>query len=84
MILLGATALFSKLLPLSAIDITFGRAAIACIMLFGIVKIFRKSILLDRKKDSFVALFLGLLMSICWHDSLIYIPRNDSTFRTFF
>jgi hypothetical protein len=33
MILLGATALFSKLLPLSAVDITFGRAVVACMML---------------------------------------------------
>jgi drug/metabolite transporter (DMT)-like permease len=66
MILLGATALFSKLLPLSAVDITFGRAAIACIMLFGIVKLFGKSIFLDCKKDYFVALFLGLLMAAHW------------------
>jgi drug/metabolite transporter (DMT)-like permease len=66
MILLGATALFSKILPLSAVDITFGRAGIACIMLFGIVRLFKKSILLDCKKDYFVALFLGLLMAAHW------------------
>ena len=66
MMLLGATALFSKILPLSAVDITFGRAAVACIMLFGIVKLFRKSIRLDSKKDYFVALFLGLLMAAHW------------------
>ena len=66
MILLGATGLFSKILPLSAVDITFGRAGIACIMLLGIVKLFKKSILLDCKKDYFVALFLGLLMTAHW------------------
>ena len=66
MLLLGATALFSKILPLSAVDITFGRAGIACIMLFGIVKLFKKSILLDSKKDYFLALFLGLLMAAHW------------------
>ena len=66
MILLGATGLFSKILPLSAVDITFGRAGIACIMLLGIVKLFKKSILLDCKKDYFVALFLGLLMAAHW------------------
>jgi drug/metabolite transporter (DMT)-like permease len=66
MMLLGATALFSKILPLSAVDITFGRAGIACIMLFGIVKLFKKSILLDCKKDYFIALFLGLLMAAHW------------------
>ena len=66
MILLGATGLFSKILPLSAVDITFGRAGIACIMLLGIVKLFKKPILLDCKKDYFVALFLGLLMAAHW------------------
>ena len=66
MILLGATGLFSKIIPLSAVDITFGRAGIACIMLFGMVKLFKKSILLDCKKDYFVALFLGLLMAAHW------------------
>ena len=66
MMLLGATGLFSKILPLSAVDITFGRAGIACIMLLGIVKLFKKSILLDCKKDYFVALFLGLLMAAHW------------------
>lgn len=65
-ILLGATALFSKILPLSAVDITFGRALVACIILFGIVKLFRKSIRLDSKKDYCVALFLGLLMAAHW------------------
>lgn len=65
-ILLGATALFSKILPLSAVDITLGRAFVACIVLFGIVKLFRKSIRLDNKKDYFVALFLGLLMAAHW------------------
>lgn len=65
-ILLGATALFSKILPLSAVDITLGRAFVACIILFGIVKLFRKSIRLDNKKDYFVALFLGLLMAAHW------------------
>ena len=66
MILLGATALFSKLLPLSALDITLGRAAVACIMLFGILKLFGKSIRLDNTKDYFIALFLGLLMAAHW------------------
>lgn len=66
MILLGATALFSKLLPLSATDITFGRAGIACIMLFGLLKVFGKSIRLHNTKDYFIALFLGLLMAAHW------------------
>jgi drug/metabolite transporter (DMT)-like permease len=66
MALLGATALFAKLLPLSAVDITFGRALVACVMLFGIVKLLRGSIRLDSLKDYLVALFLGLLMAAHW------------------
>jgi len=66
MALLGATALFAKLLPLSAVDITFGRALVACIMLFGIVKLFRGSIRLNSVKDYLIALFLGLLMAAHW------------------
>jgi drug/metabolite transporter (DMT)-like permease len=66
MMLLGATALFSKILPLSAIDITFGRALVACVVLFGIVKVMGGSIRLNSKKDYLVALLLGLLMAAHW------------------
>lgn len=66
MLLLGATALFSKLLPLSAVDITFGRAIVACFTLFGIVKLFKGSIKLNSARDYLVALFLGLLMAAHW------------------
>lgn len=66
MMLLGATALFSKLLPLSAVDITFGRALVACVMLFGIVRVMGGSIRLQNGKDYLVAVFLGLLMAAHW------------------
>ena len=66
MILLGATALFSKILDLSAVDITYGRSVVACVMLFVIVKMFRGSIRLDSTKDYLVALLLGLLMAAHW------------------
>ena len=66
MILLGATALFSKILDLSAVDITYGRSVVACVMLFFIVKMFRGSIRLDSTKDYLVALLLGLLMAAHW------------------
>ncbi|MGS2721814.1 DMT family transporter [Paraglaciecola aestuariivivens] len=66
MMLLGATALFSKLLPLSALDITYGRAIVACVMLFIIVKMFKGSIRLNSNKDYIVAIFLGLLMAAHW------------------
>jgi drug/metabolite transporter (DMT)-like permease len=65
-VLLGATGLFSKIIPLSAIDITFGRSLIACIMLVCIVKFTGRRLSLYSAKDYMVALVLGLLMSAHW------------------
>jgi drug/metabolite transporter (DMT)-like permease len=64
--LLGATALFSKLIPLSATDITFGRSIIACLMLVIIVKATGGKLSLKNTKDYLVALLLGLLMAAHW------------------
>lgn len=64
--LLGATALFSKIIPLSATDITFGRSIVAFIILAMIVKITGSSLKLNNRKDYFVALGLGLLMAAHW------------------
>jgi drug/metabolite transporter (DMT)-like permease len=66
MVLLGATALFSKIIPLSATDITFGRALIACCILFVIVRMSGGKIRLNNGKDYCIALFLGLLMAAHW------------------
>jgi|TARA_R110002167_G_scaffold228396_5_gene433503 drug/metabolite transporter (DMT)-like permease len=65
-VLLGATALFSKIIPLSAVDITFGRAVVACLMLFSIVKLTGGKIRLASAKDYLVAIALGLLMALHW------------------
>ncbi|MEP4890519.1 MAG: DMT family transporter [Aliiglaciecola sp.] len=65
-ILLGATALMSKIIPLSATDITFGRSVVACIVLGLIVKLSGSSLRLNNLKDYWVALALGLLMSAHW------------------
>jgi drug/metabolite transporter (DMT)-like permease len=64
--LLGATALFSKVIPLSAIDITFGRAIVACFMLVCIVKLSGGKLALQNGKDYLIALALGLLMAAHW------------------
>lgn len=66
MMLLGGTALFSKLIPLSALDITFGRSLPACILLFLFVKLSGESLLLKRTQDYFIAFGLGVLMAIHW------------------
>ncbi|MFT6898059.1 MAG: drug/metabolite transporter (DMT)-like permease [Paraglaciecola sp.] len=64
--LLGATALFSKIIPLSATDITFGRSIIACMMLFTIVKVTGGKLALRSYRDYLIALGLGLLMAAHW------------------
>lgn len=65
-ILLGATALFSKIIPLSATDITFGRSLVACVVLMLIVKISGKRLRLNSGRDYLIALGLGLLMAAHW------------------
>ncbi|WP_158971261.1 DMT family transporter [Paraglaciecola sp. L3A3] len=65
-VMLGATGLFSKIIPLSATDITFGRSIIACIMLIAIVKFTGRRLSLYCAKDYMVALVLGLLMTVHW------------------
>jgi drug/metabolite transporter (DMT)-like permease len=66
MMLLGATSLFAKLIPLSATDITFGRSLVACLMLVIIVKLTGGKLLLKSGKDYLIALALGLLMAAHW------------------
>lgn len=64
--LLGGTALFSKLIPLSALDITFGRSLPAFIMLFLFVKLSGESLKLNQTKDYFIGLGLGIIMAVHW------------------
>lgn len=64
--LLGGTALFSKLIPLSALDITFGRSLPAFIMLFIFVKMSGESLRLNNTKDYFIGIGLGIIMAVHW------------------
>ncbi|ALS99985.1 DMT family transporter [Lacimicrobium alkaliphilum] len=65
-ILLGATALFSRIIPLSALDITLGRAVIAFVVLAVLVKLSGNSLRLHSKKDALIAILLGALMAVHW------------------
>ena len=65
-VLLGVTALFSKLIPLSALDITLARAVIACVCLFGLLRMLGGDWRLNRGKDYLMALLLGILMATHW------------------
>ncbi|WP_421133412.1 DMT family transporter [Alteromonas sp. A079] len=65
-ILLGGTALFSRLVPLSASDITLVRSVLASVALFAFLTITKDSLRLSSKKDYLVALGLGTLMALHW------------------
>jgi len=65
-ILLGGTALFSRLVPLSASDITLVRSVLASVALFAFLTITKESLRLSSKKDYLVALGLGTLMALHW------------------
>lgn len=65
-LLFGGTALFSKLIPLGALDITVFRCAIAALVLALIVKASRQPIRLRQLKDYGIALMLGIIVSLHW------------------
>jgi drug/metabolite transporter (DMT)-like permease len=64
--LLGGTALFSQLIPLGAVDITFGRSVIACLLLFVATKLAGERLWLNSNRDYFIAFGLGIIMAIHW------------------
>ncbi|WP_338590102.1 DMT family transporter [Shewanella khirikhana] len=65
-LLFGGTALFSKLIPLGALDITVFRCAIAALVLALIVKLSRQPIRLRQLRDYGIALMLGVIVSLHW------------------
>ncbi|RDV26671.1 EamA/RhaT family transporter [Alteromonas aestuariivivens] len=65
-VLLGGTALFSQIVPLSAADITLGRSVFACIALWLFVKASGERFGLHSGKDYGIALLLGAMMALHW------------------
>ncbi|GEA10191.1 EamA family transporter [Alteromonas sp. KUL49] len=65
-ILLGGTGLFSRLVPLNALDITLMRSIFACIILFSFILLSRGSLKLRSAKDYAIATGLGILMAVHW------------------
>nr|WP_285817574.1 DMT family transporter [Echinimonas agarilytica] len=65
-LLFGATALFSHLIPLSALDITVIRCFIAAITLIILFRIQNNRLRLSSFKDYGVALLLGIIMGVHW------------------
>ena len=65
-LLFGGTALFSKLIPLSALNITLLRCIVAAFVLALIVKISKNTLRLNSSKDYFIATGLGIIVSLHW------------------
>lgn len=65
-VLLSAASLFSNIIPLNAIDITFGRSLFACILLSLFVILTSNNWRLKTFKCYLVAFGLGALMAAHW------------------
>ncbi|WP_125784360.1 DMT family transporter [Pseudoalteromonas rubra] len=65
-LLFGGTALFSKLISLSALDITVYRTAIAFVTLACILKFKGSAFKLNARKDYGVVLVLGVCVGLHW------------------
>lgn len=65
-LLLGGTALFSKLIELSAVDITALRSVVAALALLGLLLFGRDAVRLRRRRDYLMAVLLGVLFGIHW------------------
>ncbi len=64
--LLGATALFSHLVPLPASTITLGRSLFALGVLWLVVRLSGENMRLAQPRDYMVAIGLGILMALHW------------------
>ena len=65
-ILLGGTGLFSNIIPLGALDITFGRSVFALLCLVLYMRLSNETFALQSSKDYAIALLLGGLMAVHW------------------
>ncbi|KAF7768846.1 hypothetical protein PCIT_a3360 [Pseudoalteromonas citrea] len=65
-LLFGGTALFSKLIDLSALDITVYRTAVAFVALMILLTLQRKKIALQASKDYLIAILLGVVVGLHW------------------
>lgn len=65
-LLLGGTALFSKLIDLNAVDITALRSVFAACALLGLLLAGRRGLRLQRRRDYAMVLLLGVLFGVHW------------------
>ncbi|MGL5148087.1 MAG: DMT family transporter, partial [Plesiomonas shigelloides] len=65
-LLFGGTAVFSRLIPLDALDITVYRCVIATLALALLLSLKRSPIRLQHARDYGMALILGIIVSLHW------------------
>lgn len=65
-LIFGLTALFSKLIVLSAVEITFLRSIFAILAIAIYIKYLNESFSLNNKRDYLTAALLGLFLTIHW------------------
>lgn len=65
-LLLGGTALFSKLFETSVLEVTLWRSFIAAAALYGFLMLRRRRILLSHRRDYGVVLLLGTILAVHW------------------
>ncbi|MFT5692492.1 MAG: drug/metabolite transporter (DMT)-like permease [Oceanicoccus sp.] len=65
-VLLGATALFGKLLTMNPTSIIVGRSCFTVLALLLVMKMLRVQVGLDRKKDVFLLAISGVLLALHW------------------
>ncbi|WP_440904056.1 DMT family transporter [Catenovulum sp. SX2] len=65
-LLLGGTALFSKIIPLDGAAISFARACVAALVLTLLVKVTEGRVRLNSLRDYRNGIILGVLMAVHW------------------
>lgn len=65
-LIFGLTALFAKIISLSAIEITLLRSIFAVLAIAIYIKYLNESLLLKRPKDYFIAFILGAFLASHW------------------
>jgi len=65
-LIFGLTALFSKLISLTALEITLLRSVFAVFVIFAIFLWQKKSIKLSQTKDYGIVILLGVLLALHW------------------
>jgi drug/metabolite transporter (DMT)-like permease len=64
--ILGMTALFSRFIELSALDITLIRSVFACLSIALFIIYLKESLLLSTRRDYLIASILGILLAAHW------------------